>query len=317
MLGEQSAVRAWPASCLHHGVAPRVSACGALQGVSRCDVSFSGHCGPLRLLVFLRRPRPRPSPSPPRCTAATKSRASSPVRSGTATVTWNLATKAGTYRVDVYNMPVGTTASHFHAGAAGVGGPVIVNFTVPAGGISNDFAFSGTFGCTDVVVARGPGHQLVRGLRAGAAARQHLRERPLARRIPAAKSAASVDSRSSNRSDASRARTARTVSGPMKLSVVMPAYNEQATIRTIVARVLAVDLGSVEKELVIVDDGSKDGTRDILKELDGKDGVRVLVPAAQPGQGRRGVARHARVDRRHGDHPGRRPRIRSARISAS
>ena len=48
----------------------------------------------------------------------------------------------------------------------------------------------------------------------------------------------------------------------LKLSVVMPAYNEQATIRTIVARVLAVDLGPIEKELVIVDDGSKDGTRD-------------------------------------------------------
>ena len=62
----------------------------------------------------------------------------------------------------------------------------------------------------------------------------------------------------------------------MKLSVVMPAYNEQATIRTIVSRVLEVDLGSVTKELIIVDDGSKDGTRDILKELDGKDGVRVF-----------------------------------------
>ena len=71
---------------------------------------------------------------------------------GTATVTWNTTTKAGTYRVDVYNMPVGTTASHIHAGASGVAGPVIVNFTVPAGGISNDFGLSGTFGCTDVVV---------------------------------------------------------------------------------------------------------------------------------------------------------------------
>ncbi len=71
----------------------------------------------------------------------------------------------------------------------------------------------------------------------------------------------------------------------MKLSVVMPAYNEQATIRTIVARVLAVDLGPVEKELVIVDDGSKDGTRDILKELDGKDGVRVLFQAHNQGKG--------------------------------
>ena len=74
---------------------------------------------------------------------------------GTAVVTWNPTTKAGTYRVDVYNMPVATTASHIHAGAAGVNGPVIVNFTVPAGGISNDYALSGTFGCTDVV-ARAP-----------------------------------------------------------------------------------------------------------------------------------------------------------------
>jgi len=71
----------------------------------------------------------------------------------------------------------------------------------------------------------------------------------------------------------------------MKLSVVMPAYNEQATIRTIVARVLAVDLGPVEKELVIVDDGSQDGTRDILKELDGKDGVRVLFQPHNQGKG--------------------------------
>ena len=74
---------------------------------------------------------------------------------GTATVTWNTTTKAGTYRVDVFNMPVGTTASHIHAGAVGVAGPVIVNFTVPAGGISNDFGLTGTFGCTDVV-ARAP-----------------------------------------------------------------------------------------------------------------------------------------------------------------
>jgi len=71
----------------------------------------------------------------------------------------------------------------------------------------------------------------------------------------------------------------------MKLSIVMPAYNEQATIRTIVSRVLQVDLGPVEKELVIVDDGSKDGTRDILKELDGKDGVRVLFQPQNQGKG--------------------------------
>jgi hypothetical protein len=71
---------------------------------------------------------------------------------GTSTVTWNTATKTGTYRVEVYNMPVGTTASHIHAGAVGVGGPVIINFTVPVGGISNDYALSGTFACSDVTV---------------------------------------------------------------------------------------------------------------------------------------------------------------------
>ena len=71
---------------------------------------------------------------------------------GTAVVTWNTVTKTGTYRVDVYNMPVGTTASHIHAGAVGAGGPVIINFTVPAGGISNDYALSGTFGCSDVTL---------------------------------------------------------------------------------------------------------------------------------------------------------------------
>jgi cellulose synthase/poly-beta-1,6-N-acetylglucosamine synthase-like glycosyltransferase len=64
----------------------------------------------------------------------------------------------------------------------------------------------------------------------------------------------------------------------MKLSIVMPAYNERKTLREIVGRVLAVDLGPIEKELVIVDDGSTDGTRDILRELDGKDGVRRFQP---------------------------------------
>jgi glycosyltransferase involved in cell wall biosynthesis len=71
----------------------------------------------------------------------------------------------------------------------------------------------------------------------------------------------------------------------MKLSIVMPAYNEQATIRTIVSRVLEVDLGSVDKELVIVDDGSKDGTREILKEIDGKKGVKVFFQPHNQGKG--------------------------------
>jgi glycosyltransferase involved in cell wall biosynthesis len=65
----------------------------------------------------------------------------------------------------------------------------------------------------------------------------------------------------------------------------MPCYNERATIREIVSRVLGVDLPGIEKELVIVDDGSTDGTRDILAELDGKSGVRVLLQTQNQGKG--------------------------------
>jgi hypothetical protein len=76
---------------------------------------------------------------------------------GNAVVTWNPTTRTGTYRVDVYNMPVGTTQSHIHVGAANVGGPVVINFTVPPGGISNDYALQGTFACSDVVARAAQG----------------------------------------------------------------------------------------------------------------------------------------------------------------
>lgn len=71
----------------------------------------------------------------------------------------------------------------------------------------------------------------------------------------------------------------------MKLSIIMPAYNERKTLREIVGRVLSVDLGPIEKELVIVDDGSTDGTRDILRELDGRNGVRAVFQPRNLGKG--------------------------------
>jgi len=51
------------------------------------------------------------------------------------------------------------------------------------------------------------------------------------------------------------------------LTILMPVYNEAQTLREIVARVEQVSLDGVRKELVIVDDGSTDGTREILQEL--------------------------------------------------
>src|SRR6266511_1027567 len=54
---------------------------------------------------------------------------------------------------------------------------------------------------------------------------------------------------------------------PPLLSILMPVYNEANTIHEILKRVEAVDLGGVRKEVIIVDDASKDGTREILDDL--------------------------------------------------
>ena len=51
-----------------------------------------------------------------------------------------------------------------------------------------------------------------------------------------------------------------------KLSIVIPCYNEYRTIENIVNKVLSVDLNGIEKEIIVVDDGSKDKTIEVLKE---------------------------------------------------
>jgi len=68
----------------------------------------------------------------------------------------------------------------------------------------------------------------------------------------------------------------------MNLSVIIPVHNEKNTVREIVHRVQAMDLAN---EIVIVDDGSSDGTRAILAELDGKDKVRVILHEKNQGKG--------------------------------
>ncbi|MEW6686048.1 MAG: glycosyltransferase family 2 protein [Candidatus Edwardsbacteria bacterium] len=67
----------------------------------------------------------------------------------------------------------------------------------------------------------------------------------------------------------------------MKLSVIMPVYNEVKTIREIVNRVKAVPL---EKELIIVDDCSTDGTQDILKQFT-ESNIKVLFHSRNKGKG--------------------------------
>ena len=56
---------------------------------------------------------------------------------------------------------------------------------------------------------------------------------------------------------------------PLKLSIIVPVYNEQKTIQTVLERLEEVQL-PIEKEIVIVDDYSTDGTKEILKPLEQK-----------------------------------------------
>jgi len=66
----------------------------------------------------------------------------------------------------------------------------------------------------------------------------------------------------------------------MKLSVIMPVYNEIDTLAEIIERVRAV---GVAEEIIIVDDGSVDGTREILKSLDGLPDIRIIMHVKNQG----------------------------------
>jgi glycosyltransferase involved in cell wall biosynthesis len=83
----------------------------------------------------------------------------------------------------------------------------------------------------------------------------------------------------------------RVVSWPsraVKLSLIIPVYNEVQTIKAVVQRVVAVDL---DKELILVDDGSLDGGKELLEELEQK-GLDAWLPNPAQKRGRNELRVH-------------------------
>ncbi len=55
----------------------------------------------------------------------------------------------------------------------------------------------------------------------------------------------------------------------MKLSILIPIYNEKRTLQEIIAKVAAVDIGAAKKEIILIDDSSTDGSSELIQSLEG------------------------------------------------
>ena len=68
-----------------------------------------------------------------------------------------------------------------------------------------------------------------------------------------------------------------------KLSIIIPIYNEKNTLLEIISRIEKSDIGNMTKEIILVDDGSTDGVRNILKKLENK--YKVIYQKKNKGKG--------------------------------
>lgn len=73
----------------------------------------------------------------------------------------------------------------------------------------------------------------------------------------------------------------------MKLSIIIPVYNEQSTIAEVIEEIIKVDLPGLDKEIIVVDDGSTDGTSSILKreQQENADIITLITSDANFGKG--------------------------------
>ena len=71
----------------------------------------------------------------------------------------------------------------------------------------------------------------------------------------------------------------------MKLSIIIPAFNEEKTIKTVIEKLKLLKINGVEKEIIVVDDGSTDASASVISNISGKAGPISRLP--KPGTGGR------------------------------
>ena len=72
----------------------------------------------------------------------------------------------------------------------------------------------------------------------------------------------------------------------LKLNVIIPCYNEKNTIEIIIDKVLKVNIEPHKKKIIIIDDHSNDGSRDILKKYENKNDMEILYHEKNYGKGK-------------------------------